>query len=126
MIRTMKGFKKICIYQPCKNCYVKVGLKHNFPITQQLSVLKHNRSDYWWDQKMHWKHSLIFFFWILHSELFTYFEPLYSGDFLGYITLVDSFGWNPYWVIFIFSIIAIIAFVIADFIRKRVKKVFYA
>jgi uncharacterized membrane protein YedE/YeeE len=59
------------------------------------------------------------------SELFNLFEPLYAGDFLGNITLVDSFGWNPYWVIFIFSIIAIIAFVVADIVRKKVKKVFY-
>lgn len=60
------------------------------------------------------------------SEFFTFLEPLYTDDFLGYITLVDSFGWNPYWVIFIFSIIAIIAFVISDIVRKRVKKVFYS
>jgi hypothetical protein len=60
------------------------------------------------------------------SEFFTFLEPLYTDDFLGYITLVDSFGWNPYWVIFIFSIIAIIAFVVSDIVRKRVKKVFYS
>jgi hypothetical protein len=59
------------------------------------------------------------------SELYTFFEPIYDADYLGNITLVDSFGWNPYWVIFIFSIIAIVAFVVSDIVRKRVKKVFY-
>jgi uncharacterized membrane protein YedE/YeeE len=62
---------------------------------------------------------------LLFSELFTFFEPIYSGNFMGNITLMDSFGWNPYWVIFIFSIIAIVAFAIADVVRKRVKKAFY-
>ncbi|TNJ42940.1 YeeE/YedE family protein [Tamlana fucoidanivorans] len=61
----------------------------------------------------------------LFSELFPLFEPIYDGYFLGNITLIDSFGWNPYWIIFIFAIIAVVSFVIADIIRKRVKKVFY-
>ncbi|PIV94108.1 MAG: sulfurtransferase [Flavobacteriaceae bacterium CG17_big_fil_post_rev_8_21_14_2_50_33_15] len=60
------------------------------------------------------------------SELYSFFEPIYNGYFLGNITLVDSFGWNPYWVIFIFSIIAIVAFVVSDVVRKKVKKVFYS
>jgi uncharacterized protein len=59
------------------------------------------------------------------SELYTFFEPIYAGYFFGNITLMDSFGWNPYWVIFIFSIIAIVAFVVSDVVRKKVKKVFY-
>ncbi|WNH10795.1 YeeE/YedE thiosulfate transporter family protein [Thalassobellus suaedae] len=61
----------------------------------------------------------------LFSELYTFIEPIYNGYFLGNITLIDSFDWNPYWFIFIFAIIAIVAFVASDFIRKRVKKVFY-
>lgn len=61
----------------------------------------------------------------LFSELYTYIEPIYNGYFLGNITLIDSFGWNPYWVIFAFAIIAIVAFVVADIVRKKVKKVFY-
>lgn len=59
------------------------------------------------------------------SELYPLFEPIYNGYYFGNITLVDSFGWNPYWIIFIFSIIAIVAFVISDVVRKKVKKVFY-
>jgi len=61
----------------------------------------------------------------LFSELYSFFEPIYNGYFFGNITLVDSFGWNPYWVIFIFSIIAIVAFAVSDIVRKKVKKVFY-
>lgn len=61
----------------------------------------------------------------LFSELYTFFEPIYTGYFMGNITLMDSFGWNPYWVIFVFSIIAVVAFAVSDMVRKRVKKVFY-
>ncbi len=61
----------------------------------------------------------------IFSELFFLLQPLYEGSFLGNITLVDSLGVNPYWFIFIFTIIAIISFVISDIIRKRNKKIFY-
>ena len=59
------------------------------------------------------------------SELYPLFQPIYEGYNYGNITLMDSFGWNPYWIIFIFSIIAIIAFAVSDIVRKKVKKVFY-
>jgi hypothetical protein len=61
----------------------------------------------------------------MFSELFNFIEPIYDGYFLGNITLIDSFNWNPYWFIFIFSIIAIFAFAVSDMVRKKVKKVFY-
>ena len=61
----------------------------------------------------------------LFSELFTFFQPIYEGYFYGNITLMDSFGFDPYWFAFIFAIIAIVAFVVTDKIRKRIKKVFY-
>ena len=61
----------------------------------------------------------------IFSELFFLFEPLYEGSFLGNITLMDSLGVNPYWFIFIFTIIAIVSFVISDMIRKKNKKIFY-
>ena len=61
----------------------------------------------------------------IFSELFFLFQPIYEGSFLGNITLEDSLGVNPYWFIFIFTIIAIISFVISDMIRKRNKKIFY-
>ena len=61
----------------------------------------------------------------IFSELYSVFQPLYEGSFLGNITLMDSFGVNRYWFVFIFTIIAIVAFVISDIIRKRNKKIFY-
>ena len=61
----------------------------------------------------------------LFSELYPLFQPIYEGYFFGNITLMDSFGWNPYWIIFIFAIIAIVAFAVSDFVRKKVKAVFY-
>jgi len=59
------------------------------------------------------------------AELFDVLEPLFDGSNLGHITLVDTFGMSPYWIIFIFTIIAIVSFVFSDFIRKKVKKIFY-
>jgi len=59
------------------------------------------------------------------SEFFTLFQPLYEESFLGNITLVDSFDINPYWFIFIFTIMAVLIFIITDFIRKRTKKQVY-
>jgi uncharacterized membrane protein YedE/YeeE len=61
----------------------------------------------------------------IFSELYTFFEPIADGSFLGNITLQETFNLNPYWFVFIFTIIAILAFVLSDFIRKRTKKVFY-
>ncbi|CAH8283307.1 hypothetical protein EV196_102269 [Mariniflexile fucanivorans] len=61
----------------------------------------------------------------MFSELFNFIEPIYDGYFLGNITLMDTFSWNPYWFIFIFSIIAIVAFAFSDFVQKKIKKVFY-
>ena len=61
----------------------------------------------------------------IFSELYPLFEPIYNGFYYGNITLMDTFGWSPYWIIFIFSIIAIIAFAISDMVRKKIKKVFY-
>lgn len=59
------------------------------------------------------------------SELFTFFEPIYDGYFQGNITLVDSLGVNPYWFVFILTIVAVLMFAASDLIRKRVKNVFY-
>lgn len=61
----------------------------------------------------------------IFSELFPFFESLYNGSFYGNLTLMDSFDISPYWFIFIFTIIAIISFVVADMVRKRQKKIFY-
>jgi hypothetical protein len=61
----------------------------------------------------------------IFSELFSIFEPIYDGYFYGNITLMDTFGFSAYWIVFIFAIIAIVAFVVTSFIHKKVKKVFY-
>ena len=61
----------------------------------------------------------------IFSELFDFIEPIYDGYFLRNITLIDSFNWDPYWFIFIFSNKAIVAFAVSDIVRKKVKKVFY-
>jgi len=61
----------------------------------------------------------------IFSELYPLFQPIYEGYFYGNVTLEDSLGINPYWFVFIFSIIAIVAFVISDMVRKKTKKIFY-
>lgn len=61
----------------------------------------------------------------MFSELFTRFEPLYEGGFQGYLTVVDAFEISPYVFVFAFTLLAVLAFVIADLVRKRVKKVVY-
>ena len=61
----------------------------------------------------------------IFAELFDVLEPLFVGSNLGNITLVDSLNISPYWIIFAFTIIALVSFVISDIIRKKVKKVFY-
>jgi hypothetical protein len=61
----------------------------------------------------------------IFSEFFTFLEPLYNGYFYGNITLMESFGVSPYWFVFIFTIIAISSFFIADKIRGKRKNIFY-
>lgn len=61
----------------------------------------------------------------IFSELYTLFEPIYDGYFLGNLTLMDSLGVSPYWFVLFFTIVALVAFFVVDLIRKRVKKVFY-
>lgn len=61
----------------------------------------------------------------IFAELFDVIEPLFDGSNLGHITLVDTLGISPYWIILAFTIIAVVAFYFSDFIRSKVKKVFY-
>ena len=61
----------------------------------------------------------------IFSEAYSILEPLYNGYYLGHITLVDSLNVSPYWIIFIFTIIAVVAFYFSDWVRTKVKKVFY-
>lgn len=62
---------------------------------------------------------------LIFSELFDYLQPLYEMSDLGHITLDDTLGVPAKWIIFVFTLIAIISFYFSDQIRKRVKKVFY-
>ena len=61
----------------------------------------------------------------IFSESFSLFEGIYEGESLGNITLMDTFGMEPEWVIFFFALMAIVAFIVTSFIRKRVKSIFY-
>ncbi|MEN8123772.1 MAG: YeeE/YedE thiosulfate transporter family protein [Bacteroidota bacterium] len=62
---------------------------------------------------------------LIFSESFSVLEPFFESSNLGHITLVDTLGISPYWIIFIMTILAIAAFAISDKIRNKVKKVFY-
>jgi len=62
---------------------------------------------------------------LIFSESFLWLKPLYENSFLGHITLDETLNVSPYLIIFIFTLIALLAFFISDIVRKRVKKVFY-
>ena len=61
----------------------------------------------------------------LFSESFTWLQPLYDGYNLGHVTLDKTLGVSPYWIVFIFTVIAVLVFYLSDRIRNQVKKVFY-
>ena len=61
----------------------------------------------------------------IFSESFISLEPLFERSNLVHITLVNSLGMSPYWLIFIITIIAVAAFYFSDWVRSKVKKVFY-
>ena len=61
----------------------------------------------------------------IFSELFPIIEPIYDGYFYGNLTIQDSLVINPYWLVFIFSLIAIVALVIADMVINIIKNEFY-
>jgi hypothetical protein len=62
---------------------------------------------------------------LVFSESFLWLKPLYENSFLGHVTLDKTLNTSPYLIIFIFTLIALLAFFISDMVRKRVKKVFY-
>jgi len=61
----------------------------------------------------------------IFSESFSVLEPFFESSNLGHITLVDSLGMSPYWIILIITSIALVAFAFSDWVRSKVKKVFY-
>ena len=62
---------------------------------------------------------------VIFAELYDLFKPQYEGYAYGALTLDETFGISPYMIAFILTVIAILAFVIGDIVRKRTKKVFY-
>jgi hypothetical protein len=62
---------------------------------------------------------------LIFSESFSVLEPFFDSSNLGHITLVDSLGLSPYWIILTITVIALIAFAFSDWVRSKVKKVFY-
>ena len=62
---------------------------------------------------------------LIFSELFPLFESFYNSGYLGHVTLMDQFGFDPYTFAFGFAVFAVIAFTVVSFIRKRVKEVQY-
>jgi len=61
----------------------------------------------------------------IFSESFAVLEPFFESSNLGHITLVDSLGMSPYWIILIITVVALTAFAFSDWVRSKVKKVFY-
>lgn len=61
----------------------------------------------------------IFFF----GHFYEIFEPIYTGSFLGNVFAYDSLGLSKNLFVFIFTVIALLAFVFTQIIEDRVNKV---
>ncbi|PCI36083.1 MAG: sulfurtransferase [Flavobacteriaceae bacterium] len=61
----------------------------------------------------------------IFSESFGLFEGLYNANYLGKVTIMETFGITGEWAVFLFTLMAIACFILADFVRRRVKKIFY-
>ena len=61
----------------------------------------------------------------IFSESFSILEPFFESSNLGHITLVDTLDMSPYWIILILTVVALVAFAFSDWVRTKVKKVFY-
>ena len=61
----------------------------------------------------------------IFSESFENLEYFFEATNLGHVTLADVLNISPYWIIFIFTIVALFAFSVSDKVRAKVKKVFY-
>jgi len=62
---------------------------------------------------------------LIFSEMFSFLEPLFEKSNMGHVTMDETLNVSPYWIILIFTVLALLAFFVSDIIRKRVKKVFY-
>ena len=73
---------------------------------------------------------LAFFFGIMIgafilSESYPFIAEFYNSSNLGNITISEYFNISPYWFTFGVSVIAVIAFYGTDYLRKRIKRVYY-
>lgn len=59
------------------------------------------------------------------SEAFPYIEDFYNSGYMGNVTIMDVYGINPYTFAFGFAVFAVVAFIVASAIRRRVKGVQY-
>jgi hypothetical protein len=59
------------------------------------------------------------------SEGFYLWEDVYNGSFMGSIKVSDSLGISDHLFIFLFAIIALVAFYVTSLINKRIKEVDY-
>jgi len=62
---------------------------------------------------------------LVFSEFFPVIEPLFNAKALGNVTITDTFGIPGSWFVVAFTIVAIAAFFVTDWIRTKVKKVNY-
>lgn len=62
---------------------------------------------------------------LIFSEMFSFLEPLFEKSNMGHVTMDETLNVSPYWIILVFTVLALLAFFVSDIIRKRVKKVFY-
>jgi hypothetical protein len=61
----------------------------------------------------------------IFSEMFSIFEGIYNGSYLGHITINEYLGISSGVFVLIFTIIAIIAFIVSSMVRRKVKEVNY-
>lgn len=61
----------------------------------------------------------------IFSEAYPLIEPLFNGSYLGNVTVTETFGIAPPIFALGFTLVAIVAFFVTDWIRSKVKKVNY-
>ena len=62
---------------------------------------------------------------LFFGEIFPLISDFYYANYLGHITIEESFGIAPDWFALIFAVIAVIVFYVLSIIRKGVQKVKY-
>jgi hypothetical protein len=61
----------------------------------------------------------------IFSEAFSFLEGIYNGSYLGNVTVSEVLGMSPELFVFLFTVVAVIAFYVTTLIRRRVKEVNY-